>query len=227
MSNKAESGAQHEDGASSSTNPSEQPAPTITISIAIEPASYSLSQSKELPNLSITVQSHASRPITVFTFATVLNPRLALMRKNFYCVDEATGKPVWLERTKGPQRPAFRRRLGDTDEQYFLELQPEQPTTITCPFVLASGWKHRGQTGPQGRTSEVSHVYLGREYQNFLEPGHSYRFGIADDECLRWWRYGTKDEVLEPRGSLGCGLDWSEPMIAFDTAVSTVISITE
>ncbi|KAK5115810.1 hypothetical protein LTR85_009404 [Meristemomyces frigidus] len=209
------------------TLPSESHVPGITIHIAIEPTMYSVSQSAELPTLNLTVTLHASRPITVFTFPTALNLRLALMRNNFCCDDMTTGEPVWLERTKGPQRPAVRRSKQSQDEKYFLELHPGQPTTVSYPFVLVSGWKHRGEAGPQGRGPELTSVYRGQEYRNFLEPGHTYRFSLAEDQSIDWWRYGTRNEVLEPADApvsstiMGC----SEPKIvvaALDTAVISI-----
>lgn len=33
-----------------------------------------------------------------------------------------------------------------------------------------------------------------------MEPGHRYRFGVADGEGIDQWRWGTKDEVLGARG---------------------------
>ncbi|CAJ2507880.1 Uu.00g090660.m01.CDS01 [Anthostomella pinea] len=151
------------------------------------------------------------------------------MRANFYCIDIVTGEPVWLERTKGPQRPAFKRRMGTSDERYFVELQPEKPSTMSYPFVLASGWKQRGEAGPQGREPVLTSVYRGREYRNFLEPGHTYRFGLTDDECIAWWRYGTKAEVLEPGDGplVAAGIGWSEPRIVLGYTDTAQISIEE
>ena len=35
-------------------------------------------------------------------------------------------------------------------------------------------------------------------FLNRLERKHKYCFSVRDDECIKWWWYGTRDDVLAP-----------------------------
>jgi DNA-binding PadR family transcriptional regulator len=37
-------------------------------------------------------------------------------------------------------------------------------------------------------------------FLNRLESKHKYCFSVRDDECIKWWWYGTRDDVLAPEG---------------------------
>jgi hypothetical protein len=145
------------------------PPPSVSISLAIDKPSFSPGEEVEL---SITVTSHASAPITIFTWPTILNTRLALKRKNFECRDLDTDTPLNLEITKGGKRGGFSSRSGSSDEKYFYTLMPEEPLKFASPFNVAN---RRG-----------------------LIAGHRYRFGVSHGEKLEWWTAGTKEEVLTP-----------------------------
>ncbi|KAF4437197.1 NCP1-NADPH-cytochrome P450 reductase [Fusarium acutatum] len=127
--------------------------------------------------ISITANSHASGPITIFTWHTIFNLALAQRRKNFICTDLTTGLPLQLESTKGPKRPQFSFALGDRDEEYFITLQPEKPI-ITHRFFRSAGLHG----------------------DRVFKPGHRYQLKVRDNEEVEWWRHGKKEDVMSPLG---------------------------
>jgi hypothetical protein len=145
--------------------------PVLSVSLALSSSNFSADEEVEL---SITVISHASAPVTIFTWPTIFNTRLALKRKNFECIDLDTNTPLNLEITKGGKRGGFTSRRGGTDEKYFFTLLPEEPHEFASPFKIAN------------RAGVI--------------PGHGYRFGVRHGEKLEYWTAGTKEEVLTPPG---------------------------
>lgn len=145
--------------------------PVLSVSLALSSSNFSADEEVEL---SITVISHASAPITIFTWPSILNTRLALKRKNFECIDLDTNAPLNLEITKGGKRGGFTSRSGSSDEKYFYTLMPEEPLKFASPFKIAN------------RAGVI--------------PGHRYRFGVRHGAKLEYWTAGTKDEVLTPPG---------------------------
>lgn len=143
----------------------------LSVGLALSSSNFSADEEVEL---SITVISYASAPITIFTWPTILNMRLALRRKNFECIDLDTNTPLNLEITKGGKRGGFTSRSGSTDEKYFYTLMPGEPLKFTSPFKIAN------------RGGAI--------------PAHRYRFGVRRGEKLEWWTAGTKEEVLTPPG---------------------------
>ena len=190
------------------------PPPLVSLSITIDPPVYSAA-CPELPTLGLHVTSHASRPITICTDGTVLNLGQAMRGRNFNILDLTANQRVWTFRGH-VRRAALRRRFGVSAEKYYLTLYPEKVTTIAHPFVLAGTWNTRDPE--KGLVMKPrSSCYKGEEFRNYLEPNHKYRFGISDDQGIGWWRYGTKEEVLEPADSPPprSGQGWSEPQITF------------
>jgi hypothetical protein len=147
------------------------PPPSVSISLALDSSSFSPGDKVEL---SVTVTSHASTPITIFTWPTIFNTHLALKRKNFECVDLDTNTPLNLEITKGGKRGGFTSSSGSSDEKYFYTLMPAEPIKFTTPFKITN----RGG----------------------VMAGHRYRFGVRRGEKLEYWTAGTKEEVLTPPG---------------------------
>jgi hypothetical protein len=187
--------------------------PSVSLSISIDPSTCSVN-SENLPTLSLTVTLHASRPIMLCTYGTILNPKLALRQRNFSVFDLTANQRVWTEIGQ-IHRCALRRRLGDSDEKYYLTLLPETPVTITHPFSLVSRWRNRDPDKALTRSPRASD-YKGEVFRNYLEPGHKYRIGV-EGQGLGWWRYGTKEEVLAPAGAPPSenSCSWTEPGIAF------------
>ncbi|KAI9836064.1 MAG: hypothetical protein M1819_001675 [Sarea resinae] len=172
--------------------------PSISVDLAIDPPSFIPGGSDPLPSLSITATSHATQPITIFTWPTVFNLDLSQKRANFTCLDLTSDAPLRLELTKGPKRTAFNREKGGSDDVFFQTLEPETPTTFKAPFKLAC------------RTTE------GRDA---IVPGHRYRFGVREGEQVPWWRYGSKEDVMAPAGEwAGLGDPSGGPLALGDVA---------
>ena len=72
--------------------------------------------------------------------------------------------------------------------------------------------------------------FKGLMFEQYFEPGKRYRIGLTNrplpyvegqrwkrgpDQIILWWRYGTKDEVLEPQGTPlhKAEVGWSENKI--------------
>jgi hypothetical protein len=146
--------------------------PSISITLAIDPPSFAPGAAVEL---SITAVSHASTPITIFTWPNIFNLRLAQKHANFKCVDLDTGEPLSMELTKGPKRPDFSHERGGIDDEYHITLEPGQPVKINESFALAK----RPTGGPRSIT-----------------PGHRYTFEVRDGEQVGWWREGRREDVL-------------------------------
>ncbi|KAI1009835.1 hypothetical protein LB504_003016 [Fusarium proliferatum] len=116
---------------------------------------------------------HASEPITIFTWHTIFNLRLAQRCKSFICADLTTGLPLQLESTKGPKRPQFTYELGDRDDDYSITLEPE----ILLSSLIGS------------------FDLLALKATEFLSPAI-----VRDNEEVEWWRYGRKEDVMSPSG---------------------------
>jgi hypothetical protein len=155
--------------------------PSISITLAIDPPSFSPGAAVEL---SITAVSHASTSITIFTWPNVFNLKLAQRRANFKCADLDTGTPLFMELTKGPKRAGFSCVRGGGDDQYFLTLEPGQPLKISDSFRLAN-WPTEG-SGDRSIT-----------------PGHRYAFEVRHGEQVDWWQEGSRGDVLVPPGQSG------------------------
>jgi hypothetical protein len=167
--------------------------PSISITLAIDPPSFSPGEAVEL---SITAVSSASTSITIFTWPNVFNLKLAQRRKNFQCVNLDTGEPLNMELTKGGKRPGFRHDRDSIDDKYHLTLKPGQPLKVSHSFGLA----YRSAEGPHSLTA-----------------GHRYAFEVRQGEEVNWWREGTREEVLAPPGQSAMS-EASGESIVLDTA---------
>lgn len=165
-----------------------RPSSTPSISIELHISPVINIQDPTPPTLSVTAVLHADRPITVLTWATILDPE---KRRNFWADDLGSELPVpvHLEILKCVKR------INAPDQRYYLTLHPDTPTTVSCPFWVAHRINHRGSNDGHTRIHR-----LRREWALYMEPGHRYRFGVADGEGIDQWRWGTKDEVLGARG---------------------------
>jgi hypothetical protein len=156
--------------------------PSISVTLAIDPPSFAPGAAVQI---SITAVSHASTPITIFTWPNIFNLCLAQKRANFKCVDLDTGEPLSMELTKGPKRPGFSHERGGIDNEYHITLEPGQPLKIKESFALA-----KRPTG--GRYSPT--------------PGHRYAFDVRHGEQVDWWREGRREDVLLATGQSGRSL---------------------
>lgn len=155
----------------------------ISVQLAIDPPQF-IPGSLPEPTLSVTATSHATEPITIFTWGTLFNLPLAQRRNNFTCLDLTANTPIRMETTKGPRRGQVLRVLGGPDDHFFWTLEPEIPITFTGAFKLGFH-----QADPSS-----------------AHPAHQYRLRVSDEEVIDWWRYGKKEEVLAPAGTIE-GLD--------------------
>ncbi|KAI9930812.1 hypothetical protein ASPWEDRAFT_182773 [Aspergillus wentii DTO 134E9] len=155
-------------------------APSISVQLSIHPPRFTPG-SQPPPSLSITATSHATQPITIFTWPEIFNLALAQRRKNFTCLNLTTNTAIRLETTKGPKRTAFSQASGGRDDKAFVTLEPEIPVTFTDSFKLGIA---------QGERCRV-------------EPGHRYRFGVNEGEEIWWWQYGRKEDVMKSPDSAG------------------------
>lgn len=161
-----------------STEMSDSP-PSISVQLAIDPPQF-IPGCQPTPTLSVTATSHATGPITIFTWGDIFNLPLAQKRKNFTCLDLTTNVPIRMEITKGPKRCGFLRVLGGRDDRFFHTLEPGIPVTFTETFKLWS------------RAASSPSAY----------PAHRYRLGLNDEEAIDYWWYGRKEEVLAPPGTI-------------------------
>lgn len=172
--------------------------PKVSIVLALNPSTYHFSE-PTAPELSLTVTSDSDKPFMVFTWNTVLWPKLALAQRQFIITDltdnvEVTQTSIML------QRMPFSRVRGAPDEVYYLDILPDTPTTISTPFG-------RGNTQPQPKAVaqrgwEVDEEGNERESVHAsgvdgLEPGHRYRLEVKREGLEgMWWRWGTKEDFL-------------------------------
>ena len=200
--------------------------PSLSIDMAINASIYSVN-STDLPNLSFSITSHSTHPITILTNGTVLTQERPFIHgKNYTAIDINTNQRVWFSTEYVQRGYPILQQLGHSDEKHFLTLLPEVPVKITYPFEPVGCWNRRDPS--KGLTfSPRALDFKGEEFRRYFEPGHTYRFGIAYKQGMQgllgpvqgalWWRYGTKEEVLAPRGapSAGTALGWSERRITF------------
>ncbi|KAI4228549.1 MAG: hypothetical protein L6R36_001586 [Xanthoria steineri] len=124
------------------------------------------------PELSITVTSDSDKPLTMFTWSTLLNPKLALLRNHFIITDLTTGVEVPQFAISCIRRGIFKRVRGCEDEKYLLTIEPGLPKVVSISF---------GGKRPLPKGSEwdgrVIHSAAGVDG---LEPGHRYRLDVAE-----------------------------------------------
>ena len=159
----------------------EGPTMAVSVKMAIDPNVYSLSSGWDgLPKLSLTITSHFTQPITIYTFETALDESHAWDRfgvlQNFTATDTSTQLRVWFSGRQLCRRYSTRRLLGHEHEHRFMTLLPEVPVTVSHYVHGLQGW-YDGigyETFiPRGRN-------LRQElWARYFEPGHTYRIGVA------------------------------------------------
>jgi hypothetical protein len=153
-----------------------QTSPSISVTLALNPP---ILKENEAVELSATVISHAPHPITILTYSSILNLDLAqtLQRSsgNIHCFDLDTDTPVRLQHRVSGRRNPISHKLDDSDSQYYHTLQPGVPYKFSYPCVVSC---------------------------QELVPGHSYCLSVDAGETVEWWRYGTKEDVLESPGQV-------------------------
>ncbi|KAI9880631.1 MAG: hypothetical protein M1830_001982 [Pleopsidium flavum] len=191
--------------------------PSISISFSLAPNPHSYSNPTP-PTLSLTAISHASRPLTILTWHTLLYPHLALRQSAFRITDLTTGTRV-AQTTVQLSRAPLQRRVGSPDEQLFLTLFPEQPVTVNTPFGYPV--EPNGPPRPEGHPGRMRESARGAIPRSVcgvdgLVVGGEYELSVCGGLEVWWWRWGTRKEVLEPEGSREAELGDSEEGFEID-----------
>ncbi|KAL8736494.1 MAG: hypothetical protein Q9166_000286 [cf. Caloplaca sp. 2 TL-2023] len=174
-------------------------APKISIKLSLSQNIYHFSNPSS-PQLTINISSDSSRPFTIFTWSTILNARLALLQDRFVITDLTDGIKV-PQSTICIKRGSFKRVRGWSDENYFLTIQPGTSTDVSIVFGVSGD--HRPQpkgSERNGRVLDTAHGVDG------LIPGHRYRLDVAGGSSNgrpKWWRWGTKDDILVDETDVG------------------------
>jgi hypothetical protein len=190
--------------------------PRVIVSVSLEPSTHSFS-SPEPPKLSLTATLYADDPITVLTWHTVLYLPLALNQNAFEITDLQTSKPV-QQHVIALSRTPIRRQLGGPDDQYFLTLHPNVPVTLSTGFGYPTGTL--GKPLPKGDEGRLRPASQGRKVArgvcgvDGLEAGRKYRLEMMrsgdehepDGMSRVWWRWGTKEDVLDQKTGEGRGV---------------------
>jgi hypothetical protein len=191
--------------------------PSLSVKLSLSPSAYTFSNPAP-PVLALTIESHANRPLTLFTRNTPFHPRSGLTNACFLIIDTADNTPI-PQSTIRIQRGPLSRMRGSGDEKYFLTLYPHTPTEVSTGFT-------RGGTVPPQRRAIVERGWeldeRGNEQKirrstracgaDGLEGGHRYKVGVARGGLMGvWWRWGVREEMLVDRESLDWNLSGLEP----------------
>ncbi|KAL8911218.1 MAG: hypothetical protein Q9171_003565 [Xanthocarpia ochracea] len=186
--------------------------PTISLSISVDPSSYSFADPTP-PVLFITLLSHSSSPVTFFTFKTPLDPATGLNQNSFPITDLSASPPVLvLQDSVRLQRLPYSRAHGSGDDKYFLTLYPSTPMTVSAGFATGGGegWrkpqpKHVVKKGrvvdEHGNPTSARRGTKGIGVDG-LKSGKRYKVD-ADREKLGtvWWKWGERHNILVEPGN--------------------------
>ena len=226
------------------------PTPPISLVMAIDSPVWHLSTGNdERPKLVFSITSHFNHPITIRTLGTLLDAHRAyngvFIYQQFTIKDVDSGQQIYLSGSE-PQ-PAYRpgRRLGTRDEHGFMTLQPGESNTVAYG-VPCLGYNERFDGGGNGRLTFVprSRENGGEVFRRYFEPGRRYCIGIQNKLKRRlweqaperedfqvgfWWRYGTKEQVMAPPGTIPGGryIGWSEHEIQISGVPDVELAIEE
>jgi hypothetical protein len=157
-------------------------------------------QEKEAVRLSATLVSHASCPITICDYYTILNlyraQHFERCESDLRCIDIDTNTPVDLQWRVCGRRMSISHKLHDSDSKYFHTLQPGIPYKISercrvSSIELTPGHKYRLFVD---KRQKADWCYASNME---LAPGYDHRYFVKDEQEIFWWRVGTKEEVLE------------------------------
>lgn len=165
--------------------------PQISVVCTIYPPRTKLNMPCELV---VEATLHHPRPVTVFTWPTILHPKLAQDRWNFECTDLETGRHTTWQ-TRKIKRAAYRCVKGSSDEKYFYTLEPGVSLRFSAPFHL--------NCSPLVEDLD-------------LRTGHRHRLDVKEGEGIQYWKEGTRDEVLTSEGGKPASLGWACKPIVLD-----------
>ena len=181
-----------------------QSKPEISVSISITPATHSYA-SPQAPKLNLIITSHHSDPITIY--ADDLSPSLMLACGAFTITCLTTGCEVKQTVRTHCRIPLPSKVPVPLNEQLFHTLLPNHPLTLSAPFS-------RSRTDTGGRPLPQLHPDYASDRRarsgacgiDGLEPGNDYVLSLARTpripwNIIRWWEYGTHEQVLYPDGN--------------------------
>ena len=176
----------------------------ITASFSITPAIHSYA-SFQAPNLNLTLTSHHADPITIY--ADDLSPALMLKCGAFTITALSNGSEVKQRTSTHCRIPPPTKVSVPLNKRLFYTLLPSTPLTLSAPFT-------RGRPSIGGKPLAKDHPDYTRDHSakhgacgvDGLEPGQSYLLTLARTprvrwDIIRWWEYGTKEQILQDVGN--------------------------
>lgn len=210
--------------------------PRISLTLSISPNTHSFS-SPLPPTLTLTLLSHASTPITLFTWNTPFHLPHNLANNSISIYNTTTCTTVPISKIL-VQRPAIKRLRGSHDEVLFLTLKPGIPVTLSRPFgrnatikplpkhIIQRGWEldENGKERRIRRPTNATGV-------DGLEAGCSYSVGVNAEVLERCnWAFCTKEDVLVDHAGVGSYVQdfaWEKEAKIEWTVTEAVLNVTD
>ncbi|KAI0398884.1 hypothetical protein F4802DRAFT_591719 [Xylaria palmicola] len=173
--------------------------PRLSAMLRLEPATYSLSSEPSTLYLGIT--SYHNDPITILT--ENLSPQWMLRNGTALIITDLDNDCVVEQVKRRPCRiPPPTSVSVPLIESHLYTLYPEQPLVLSAPFSVRFKQQNQSPSTSTDPAQEWGSQTDRRSSstQPFV-PGHSYKVSLSGDRHLqwysiRWWEYGTKEEVL-------------------------------
>ena len=183
--------------------------PEISASLSVYPVTHHFSY-LEAPNLNLKITSQHPDPITIY--ADDLSPHLMLSCGALVINDLTTGCVVPQSCRTCCRIPLPFKVAVALNERLFHTLLPNTPLTLSASFTrsrTSTGGKPLAKHDPEYASDRSAK--RGACSVDGLEPGHRYALSLAGKprfywNSIRWWEYGTKEQVLHVDGDRG-GLD--------------------
>lgn len=181
-----------------------QSKPIISASISITPATHSFSN-QQAPTLNLIITSQHSDPITIY--ADDLRPSLMLACGAFTITSLTNGCEIKQTVRTNCRIPPPSKVSVPLNEELFHTLLPKKPLTLSTPFSRRrpeSGGRPLAKSDPDYANDRTARS--GACGVDGLEPGNDYILNLASTSrvqwnIIRWWEYGTKEQVLHPEGN--------------------------
>ncbi|KAG8528664.1 uncharacterized protein KY384_006351 [Bacidia gigantensis] len=173
--------------------------PLVSASLALNPRCHSYAN-YVAPSLILSIISHYDRPITIY--ADDLSPALMLKCGAFKIISLTSGAEFKQTVSTHCRFPPPTKVKVSYDEASFYTLYPNVPVTFSAPFTRKRD-NNDGKPLPASHPDYSNHRYStsGALGVDGLEPGDTYALTLAETPrvawtFVRWWEYGTKEEVL-------------------------------
>ena len=181
-----------------------QSKPIILASISITPATHSYAN-PQAPKLTLIITSQHSDPITIY--ADDLSPSLMLACGAFTITSLTNGCEIKQSVRTNCRIPPPSKVTVPLNEELFHTLLPNDPLTLSAPFSRSrteSGGRPLAKSDPDYASDRTAR--FGACGVDGLEPGNDYVLSLASTprvhwNTIRWWEYGTKEQVLHPEGN--------------------------